>query len=77
LEMWGKEAMGCCQQSLMGDFGGSWEDQNADRKVDSKDFAHEVLLQEFASWDLGLWGNLAGSNVYCASNDSADSCPKA
>jgi hypothetical protein len=23
LEMWGKEAMGCCQQSLMGDFGGS------------------------------------------------------
>jgi hypothetical protein len=29
------------------------------------------------SWDRSLWGWLAGSNVYCASTDPVDLCPKA
>jgi hypothetical protein len=32
----------CCMQSLMGDSGGRREDQNADRNVDIKDYAHEL-----------------------------------
>jgi hypothetical protein len=35
------------------------------------------MLQEFANWDMGLWGRLAGSNVYCASTDPADLWTKA
>jgi hypothetical protein len=34
-----------------------------------------VLLREIMSWDRSLWGRLAGSNVYCAGTDQADSCP--
>jgi hypothetical protein len=36
-----------------------------------------VMLQEFVSWDTRLWGRLEASNIYCASTEPADSCPKA
>jgi hypothetical protein len=35
------------------------------------------MLQEFGSWDTSLWGRLAENNIYCASTDPVDSCPKA
>lgn len=41
LEMKGKEALGCCKLSLMG-LSVSFEDQNADRNVDSRGLTHEV-----------------------------------
>jgi hypothetical protein len=37
----------------------------------------QVMLREIMSWDRNLCGRLAGSNIYCASTDPADSCPKA
>jgi hypothetical protein len=37
----------------------------------------QVLLWEIMSWDMSPWGRLSGSNVYFASTDPADSCPKA
>jgi hypothetical protein len=37
LEMQAKEALECCKQSLMGNSGGSSEDQNARGNEDSKD----------------------------------------
>jgi hypothetical protein len=37
----------------------------------------ELLLWEIMSWDRRLWGKLAGRNVYCASTDPEDLCPKA
>jgi hypothetical protein len=40
--MQGKEALECCKQSSIGDTGGSSEDQNAKRNVDSKACALEI-----------------------------------
>jgi hypothetical protein len=37
----------------------------------------QEMLWEIMSWDMSLWGRLTGSNVYSASTDPADSCPKA
>jgi hypothetical protein len=37
----------------------------------------QVMLWEIMNWDMSLWGRLAGSNVFCASTDPTDLCPKA
>ena len=37
-----EETLKCCKQSLVGDFQGSSEDQNASKKVNSKDIVHGV-----------------------------------
>jgi hypothetical protein len=39
-------------------------------------YMYAISQAEISSWDMGLWGSLAGSNMYCASTDPADSCPK-
>jgi hypothetical protein len=56
------------QQSLMGDSGGSSEDQNADRNVDSKDCAYEG-----SDGDKDSFGKVNRSNLcyFVAKNLSA------
>jgi hypothetical protein len=47
-------------------------------QIQSRQIVHEtLLLLEIMSWDMSLWGRLAGSNVYCAGTDPEDLCPKA
>lgn len=36
MEMLAERAIGCCKQVLLDDSGGSWEDQNANRKANIK-----------------------------------------
>jgi hypothetical protein len=46
LEKWARKSLVCCKQNILGDSGGSSEDQNADRSVGSKGCAHEGLYWE-------------------------------
>jgi hypothetical protein len=42
LEMWARESPECCKQGCISDSGGSSEDQNANRNVESEYQTHEV-----------------------------------
>jgi hypothetical protein len=52
--MQAREALEWCKQSLMGDSGGSSDDQNANTNADSKDCTHEVSDGNKDSIGIGL-----------------------
>jgi hypothetical protein len=39
LEKQVRKSLECCKQSLMGEAGENWDDQDADRNADSEDYA--------------------------------------
>lgn len=56
--MWAVDILECYQQSLMGDSSQSWEDQNADREIDSTDQDQEVQLETKGPVGVGTKGHV-------------------
>jgi hypothetical protein len=69
LEMWARERLGCFKQSFMGNSGGSSEDQDAYRNVDSKDWTHDFQVI------MTFFGNLTGGHsCYILSKNLSTFC---